>query len=322
MITTQLWSLYILRRHLMKNISKLIFCALLSGLQLSMAQAEEVTLKFNDITLNANLELAEDKKIEDGVVLIMHSFLAHNGMEIIKASQEAFLENGQNSLAINLSLGVDNRHGNYDCFIPIRFKLSDAFTELDSWINWLSSKGVKKIVLMGHSISSNQILNYVVKRNNPLVTGLVLLAPNTRGTASSPARYKETYGANLSELLERAKQLIADGKKDQLMKETDWGFCPKASVSADAFVAFYQNQKEFWNAHLYLPQTKVPILIVAASNDEHQPNIDEYVKPYVDGKRIFLTIVEGSGHFFRDLNIEDAVEKAVEFVDNLDTSSS
>lgn len=282
----------------MKITIKLMICTLFFGLQLSMAQAKEVTLPFNGLTLNANLEIAEDKKITDGVVLIMHSFLAHNGMEIIKASQEAFLENEQNSLAINLSLGVDNRHGNYDCFIPIRHKLSDSFAELDAWISWLSVKGVKKIVLMGHSISSNQILNYIVKRNNPSVTGLVLLAPNTRGTASSPARYKETYGAVLSEVLKRAKQLIADGKKDQLMKEIDWGFCPKTSVSADAFVAFYQKEKEFWNAHLYLPQVNVPVLIVAASNDEHQPNIDEYVKPYVDGKRIFLTIVEGSGHFF------------------------
>ena len=294
---------------------------ILFSFTIQTVSAKEVTLPLNGLTLNANLEIADDKKISDGVVLIMHSFLAHNRMEIIKASQEAFLENDQNSLAINLSLGVDNRHGNYDCFIPIRHKLSDSFAELDTWINWLSSKGVKKIVLMGHSISSNQILNYVVKRNNPSVTGLVLLAPNTRGTASSPIRYKESYGADLSEVLARANTLIADGKKNELMKEIDFGFCPKTSVSADAFVAFYQKEKEFWNAHLYLPQVKVPVLIVAASNDEHQPNIDKLIKPYVDDKRVFLTIIEGSGHFFRDLNIEDAVEKAVEFVDNLETTS-
>ncbi len=306
----------------MKAISKILISIFVFIISNTSLHAEEVALPFNGLTLNANLEIADDKKISDGVVLIMHSFLAHNRMEIIKASQEAFLENDQNSLAINLSLGVDNRHGNYDCFIPIRHKLSDSFAELDTWINWLSSKGVKKIVLMGHSISSNQILNYVAKRNNPSVTGLVLLAPNTRGTASSPVRYKESYGASLSDVLERANKLIADGKKDELMKETDFGFCPKTSVSADAFVAFYQKEREFWNAHLYLPQVKVPVLIVAASNDEHQPNIDKQIKPYVDDKKVFLTIVEGSDHFFRDLNIEDAVEKAVEFVENLETTSS
>jgi pimeloyl-ACP methyl ester carboxylesterase len=306
----------------MKTIKNILISTFVFIFCISITFAEEVTLPLNGLTLNANLEIAEGKKMSDGVVLIMHSFLAHNRMEIIKASQDAFLENEQNSLAINLSLGVDNRHGNYDCFVPIRFKLSDAYGDLDAWISWLSAQGVKKIVLMGHSISANQILNYVVKRKNPAITGLVLLAPNTRGTASSPVRYKESYGANLAEVLERANKLIADGKKDQLMTETDFGFCPKTSVSADAFVAFYQKEPEFWNAHLYLPQLKVPVLIVAASNDEHQPNIDKQIKPYVDNKKVFLTIVEGSGHFFQDLNIEDAIEKAVEFVDNLKATSS
>ena len=58
----------------MKITIKLMICTLFFGLQLSMAQAKEVTLPFNGLTLNANLEIAEDKKITDGVVLIMHSF--------------------------------------------------------------------------------------------------------------------------------------------------------------------------------------------------------------------------------------------------------
>ena len=52
---------------------KLLVMSLLSLLS-SMASADEVTIKLNDLTLNANLELAESKKLSDGVVLIMHSF--------------------------------------------------------------------------------------------------------------------------------------------------------------------------------------------------------------------------------------------------------
>ena len=305
----------------MKNISKLIFCSLLLGLQLSIAQAEEVTLKLNDITLNANLEIAEGKKLSDGVVLIMHSFLAHNGMEIIKASQDALLENEQSSLAINLSYGVDNRHGSYDCMIPISFKLSDAMTELDAWLNWLKSQGVKKSVLMGHSISANQVLIYAVDRNDPAISGLVLLVPNTVGHPSSPERYKTRYGASLEKILDRAKRMIADGKADQLIENTDFGFCPKSSVTADSFYDFYQQGNKFWTAHLYLPEVKVPTLVIAASMDEVQPDIEKHVTPYVDDKRISLTVIDGAGHFFRDFNIEDAVEKAVEFIATLDMSS-
>ena len=87
--------------------------------------AEEVTQQFNGLTLNANLELADGRTLEDGVVLILHGTMGHNRMEIIEASQRALLENGQNSLAINLSLGVDNRHGFFDCERPHRH-LQDA----------------------------------------------------------------------------------------------------------------------------------------------------------------------------------------------------
>ena len=119
----------------------LILVGLLSITSFTSAKAEEVNLEFKDLTLNANLEIAEGKQLSDGVVLIIHSFLAHNRMEIIEASQTALLENGLNSLAINVSLDVDNRHGFYDCMIPIRFKLVDALDEVDAWIAWLKGRG-------------------------------------------------------------------------------------------------------------------------------------------------------------------------------------
>ena len=243
-------------------------------------------------------------------------------MEIIKASQDALLENGQSSLAINLSYGVDNRHGSYDCMVPISFKLSDVMTELDAWLNWLKSQGVKKSILMGHSISANQVLVYSINRNDPAISGLVLLVPNTVGSPSSSQRYETRYGASLDSVLERAKKMIADGNADQLMENTDFGFCPKSSVTADAFHDFYQQGNKFWTSHLYLPDVKVPTLVIAASMDEVQPDIEKHVKPYVDNKLIFLTVIDGAGHFFRDFNIEDAVEKAVEFIAKLDSSSS
>lgn len=296
------------------NTPFLLLSLLLLTLLNPAAKAEEVTIPFNNLTLNANLEMAEGKQLSDGVVLIVHSFLAHNRMEIIEASQTALLDNGQNSLAINVSLDVDNRHGFYDCTIPIRHKLSDTLDELDAWIAWLKKQGAESVTLMGHSISANQVLTYAANRDEPALKALVLLAPNTVGHPISPERYREDYDASLEEILSRAKLMIGDGKGDAMLKETDFGFCPKATVSADAFYDFYKQGDEFWNAHLFLPKTKVPVLVVAGSMDDRQPNIPEHVQPYVDNKRIFMATVEGADHFFRDLNIDDAVEAAVEFI--------
>jgi len=307
---------------MMSRISlSLIVVGLVSMTYLSSAKAKEVTLEFKDLTLNANLEMAEGKQLSDGVVLIMHSFLAHNRMEIITATQTALLENGQNSLAINVSLDVDNRHGFYDCLIPIRFKLADALDELDAWIAWLKEEGATNIVLMGHSISANQMLTYAASRSEPTVSALVLLAPNTVGHPSSPERYKEDYDSDLQQVLARAKRLVDAGRGSELMTETDFGFCPRATVSAEAFYDFYEQNNEFWNAHVFLPRTDVPILVIAGAIDDRQPNIPEHVEPYVDDERVYLTVIEDADHFFRDLNIEEAVEAAVKFISSLDQPS-
>ena len=59
----------------------------------------------------------------------------------------------------------------------------------------------------------------------------------------------------------------------------------------------------------------VPTLIIAGSLDERQPNIAKLVTPYLDGKNVQIAVIEGAGHFFRDFNIEEAMEAAIEFID-------
>ena len=76
--------------------------------------AQEVTTSHHTLTLNAELKLAEGSTLADGVLLITHGTLAHNKMELIATLQDLLTDAGINTLAINLSLGIDNRHGMYD----------------------------------------------------------------------------------------------------------------------------------------------------------------------------------------------------------------
>ena len=55
--------------------------------------------------------------------------------------------------------------------------------------------------------------------------------------------------------------------------------------------------------------------MIAGTQDERFPNIGKKIAPLVDNKRLFLQEVENAGHFFRDLNIEEAVEALIEFID-------
>ena len=276
-------------------------------------QAKEVTQQFRGLTINANLELADGKTLEDGVVLILHGTMAHNRMEIIEASQQALLENDHSSLAMNLSLRIDNRHGFYDCATPHRHIADEAVDELGAWVGWLREMGVARIIILAHSRGANQAMVYVVEHPDPVVTNLVLLSPNTN--PSPKPDYEGRYGEIFDETIERVKQQIAAGKGTELIDNLDFSYCPRASVTADSFYSYNRLDDKFRNFPLYLSQLPIPTLIITGTRDEVAPNIEKDVTPFVDGKKVRLTKIENAGHFFLDLNIEEAIEAAVEFID-------
>ena len=278
-------------------------------------QAKEVAQKYNGLTLNANLEMADGKDFKDGVVLILHGMMAHNRMEIIEASQQALLENDHSSLAITLSLGFDNRRGFADCMLPQTHTIEDALGEIDAWVQWLVKKGASKIVLMAHSRGANQMMVYAVEINNPAVSHVVLLAPNTteNGRINYEARYGvKTYDENLS----RAKILVEAGNGDTIMKRVDFSFCPKSNASAATFYSYFRLNDKYRKFNYYLPRMPKPTLIIVGTEDELQPNLADKVAPFVDGKSVRMSSIEAAGHFFRDFNIEEAVENAVSFIND------
>ena len=76
-----------------------VFClGCLSSVQL---MAEEVLLKHGEIELRADLNLADDKQLSDGVILMLHGTLAHNRMEIVETVSGLLNDEGYNTLASN-----------------------------------------------------------------------------------------------------------------------------------------------------------------------------------------------------------------------------
>ncbi len=236
-------------------------------------------------------------------------------MEIIEKSQQALLDNGRSSLAVTLSLGINDRHGFIDCGIDQRHLQANAMDEIQTWVRWLKSRDVTDVVLMGHSSAANQIMVYAVEQKDPVVKQLLFLAPST--TRHSRTLFVRRYGDHFDQALQQAREMIAAGKGEQIIEKTDFIFCPQANVSANSFSSYYSMEADarFRNFVSNLPRLSVPTLIINGTEDERQPDIEENVKPYIDGKLIHLSNIEGAGHFFRDFNIDDAMEAAVEFLE-------
>src|SRR5262245_19151032 len=99
----RLWTVTMVQRILL-----LFICLAFAALLAPASHAEDVKIDVQGLTVIGNLDLAPGKSLKsDGVLLLLHDTLAHNRMEIMSALQELLHERGINSLAITLSLGLN-----------------------------------------------------------------------------------------------------------------------------------------------------------------------------------------------------------------------
>ena len=285
---------------------------LFSFLSAYEAYAEEVKLQQGDLTLNANLEKADDWPAGP-TVLITHGTLSHNKSEIMTALQELFLQNGVSSLAINLGLGLNDRHGPYDCNTPHNHKHEDAIGEIGTWMDWLEKQGVKEVVLLGHSRGGNQTAWFAAEHDDPVIRKVILVAPQTWNMEDEAQSYENNYGKPLAAVQGKAESLVAAGKPATAIEHTDFIYCKDTTVSAEAVVSYYAADPRKDTPYL-LPKIKKPVLVFAGSEDQTVKGLNEKLAPLAEAGDIELVVIDGADHFFRDLYLEDLVDSAVVFI--------
>ncbi len=288
-----------------------IACAVVLGFSVTAVSAKEVTLPYKGLTLNADLELAAGKKLADGVILVTHGMLAHRDMEALVYLRNLLKERGYNTLAINLSLGLNNRHDMYNCKVTHRHRQADAADEIGAWVDWLKKQGTKRVAVLGHSNGGAQTALYAAKRDNAPIKAAVLMAPATRDN-NDAATYQKRYQKPLAPVLEKTQKLVKEGKGAMVLEHTDFLYCPDTSVTADAFVSYYGPDR--LDTPTLIPKIKKPTLVLVAGSDDIVVDLEKKVAPLAAGKRVQMKVINNADHFFRDLYADDAVETVDAFL--------
>ena len=289
-----------------------IFLLLLTAFLSQYLHAEEVKMEHAGITLNGNLEKS-DNWPAGHTILMTHGTLFHNKSELMSALQALFLENDISSLAINLGLGINDRHGSYDCAVPHTHKHEDAIDEIDAWMNWLTSQGVDKVSILGHSRGGNQTAWYAAEKDSDKLDKVILIAPATWSPEYAAKDYKERYGKDLATVFNKAETLVSQGKGDTQIKPVDFIYCKETSASADSVVSYYKADMRK-NTPSLLANIQKPVIVFAGSSDQVVKNLDKKLAPLAESGAIELVVLDGADHMFRDLHAEDLVDRAVEFV--------
>jgi pimeloyl-ACP methyl ester carboxylesterase len=233
-------------------------------------------------------------------------------MEIIAALQALLAENEISSLAINLSLGIDNRHGSYECTVPHNHQHSDALGEMVAWLDWLEAQGAETIDVMGHSRGGNQVAWLMAEQDRPSIRKGVLLAPATWSEGKDQQGYQKRYKQPLDSLFRQASALVDAGRGGQMIDNIGFIYCADSSATARSVVSYYRPDPRRHTPAL-LPKISKPLLVIEGSEDNVVGRIAEEVAATAGAQQQF-EMIDGAGHFFRDLYLEEVVELMVEWL--------
>lgn len=278
------------------------------------SSAEEVTLEYLGLDLSANLEMAAGKSLKsEGAVLLVHDTLGHDRMELMAALQDGLRDQGLNSLAITLGLGLNKRKGMFDCALEQDHRHEDAVDEIGGWVQWLKEKGASSIVLAGHGRGANQVALYAINRLDKAVKRVVLMAPLMQTPEKAETEYRQKFNHSLREELAKAEELVANEEGNQLLDVPGFLSCPNAKVTAGAFADYYGANPKFQTTNL-LQSIKIPVLLAVGELDPHLSDINAAQPEFNALKTVTLAIIPGAGQDFRDLGADELAKRIKEFV--------
>lgn len=263
----------------------------------SVSKAENVTHTINGILVNADFRSGDSGT----AVLITHGFLTTNKFHTVQSMISGLNDEGHTTLAPNLSFNIPNRQQSIKCNSIHTHTLEQDVAEVDAWIKWLEEKGYSKIVLLGHSSGSQELL--LSQANNPhpkvklaIFTSLFYLNGADIGTKQSE--------------IDKAERLAKQGGQPA---KYSFLFCQNNYLATpESFLSYHQLTRQK-NLSL-LNQLTIPSVTIMGSADKRYQKTGENWLEELKATKTKVRIVEGANHFFSSEHEFDLQEILIETI--------
>ena len=242
---------------------------------------------------------AEFRSGESGspAVLIVHGFLQTRNYLTVSTIAESAAEAGYTVLTPTLSLGVSERKKSLQCEAIHVHSFEEDIAEIDYWVKWLEKKGHRKIVVIGHSFGSLQLLGYLLNHSSSSVTQFIA----TSLLDASRERSTEKLQAYLLDARNRVKNA------DKSLGEYALSYCKKYVSPASAYLSYAEwSRKRILNS---VKKADIPITVILGSKDKRlDPDWQKELKTY--GAKVIM--INGANHFFaadHEFDLLETVQK-------------
>lgn len=273
---------------------KVALSFLFSTLIATSCLAEPVQLSHEGLVVNAKTNIDIASLADRRVFLIVHGTLAHNGMEIIDSLLSILQEEDEAALALTLSLNINDRTGMFSCDLTHTHQHEDAGAEIALWLDWLSDKGAKSVVLIGHSRGAIQVAEYLSNNQDKRIKQAVLIAPPTAHKGPTKEISLDT--------------LTGDIKLERFLH------CENATVTASSYASYYGDHPT--NSTLKtVAALSLPVTMFVGSEDRVvEAKTWESMAPSLPAN-VQLNVISGADHFFRDLYAYEVLESVLEWAE-------
>ncbi len=182
----------------------------------------------------------------------------------------------------------------------------ESVHDVQGAIDYLKSLGKTRFILQGHSLGCTKAVNFVITQATAGIEKVVLLAP------TDMAGWAE-HNPNHQEHLSRAKQLIAEGKGEELVDAQCW--LDKTPISAQTYPTICEAGS---SADIYgsresgalLGKVELPMLIPYGDADIGITQIDGSMDKWLErvnkikNANTQVSVIKGSAHGFRGFESE------------------
>jgi esterase/lipase len=265
------------------------------------AKSETVVHEISSLNLKAEAEYIagnEDKT----AVLILHGFLTTNKFHTVTAMAKTLQGEGYTTLTPTLTLNISQRQQSLKCNSIHTHTLEKDVTEITEWIKFLHDKGHKKIVLIGHSSGSQELIEFLNTHKEfpieaAIFTSLFYFVGSELGTIQSEIDY--------------ARQALTN-KQDSPHKYS-FLFC-KSNYYAlpESFLSYQKIDRSYTLDSL--KNLSIPSYTIMGSADKRYQSVGENWLKDLEKTGTQLIVIDGANHFFssvHEFDLQDAINKII-----------
>jgi pimeloyl-ACP methyl ester carboxylesterase len=185
---------------------------------------------------------------------------------------------------------LEDWHLGGNCFL----RWDEEPHDVAGWIDFLVAQGAERVILFGHSAGVHRVTYYQAVQQDPRVVGLVLAGGADRATAVDPTR------------LERAKQLVAEGKANTLLPLPEGGpISGREMESAARLVSWERVVSQFaaeghtpWIARIGVPVLATYGTVETRANPDLPADLESMRTRAVQVPSFDIQVIEGADHLY------------------------